>query len=273
MIDFTMNSPNKILVGIGFVFVINYMENIMLYRLLKNCTVLFSVVFVGGCIMAQDLSHRYDAAEFNAQQKSIITISMYRGKDGKQSFGGSIRIVKLDANHMDSEKRKSYMFNVSGDYNVSTAMIEPGAYYIDYVSWAKRSSKFDSGISSNNEISYGAFEVKPGMVAHIGKLEIIDYYYLLFVEDSNKFNELPYRFELKQHYDLQKAKNDFLKNNKPKLSAKMQNVKLYGAGTIVSKSSGGKWIFKKGKSSYVDYMRKISDKLYQEYLAQSKLKN
>lgn len=195
-------------------------------------------VLLSGC-GGNFLSHKYNTAIFNEQHKAVAVLKI--SVPGKYTeIPTSFVLVKLNDNYNDPNKREAYSINANAwfpeNYSDKVAMISPGLYYIDYITWVTISYPYTTthytavpGISKKGIIVYGAFEVKPGDVAYVGNL--------ILKKNGVDFN-------LEKINELEQVKKDLIKNKQNDLSAKIKEIKFYNRGSIVHRNANGSFIIK-----------------------------
>jgi hypothetical protein len=217
------------------------------------CCAFFLFLLVGGC--SRDLSNKY-SKNFNAQHKSVVIMKIsepYKNFFKKEcELEANFRIVRLNDNYNDKSKRESYFFDAGGDkwmvhnswlfeigYDSRLAMINPGVYYIDYLSWNDGPTNYYSsspGISKKGMIVYGAFEVKPGDVGYVGKL---------YIKDRTVY--------LEKISEIEKVKNDLIKSKQTDLVKKVKEIEFYGRGSMVHRDDNGIFILKKVENEFTTH--------------------
>jgi len=201
------------------------------------CT-LFACVFINGCSQKDlTLSHKYSDHGFNKQNKAVVIMKIVQPVKSifniNSEYGAGFRLIKLNDNSFYNSKRESYYMPAYGDsfwgintnYSDRIAMVNPGIYYIDNIRWSDGAFEYFSrsaGLSPKGIVVYGAFEVKPGDVAHVGKLLISSDTIILTKTD-----------------DLNNVKNDLSKANKHDLNQKIKSVEFYGRGSVVKRNDNG----------------------------------
>lgn len=200
----------------------------MLHKIKINFILYICItIFLGGCINVP-LSHQYNSMYFNAKNKAVVIIKIfqhYKTLFNKQDkLMAEFNLVRLDENYNDPDKRTFYKINSETD---QILMLKPGIYFIDYIEWHDglyvHKSKF-TGITKDNTILYGAFEVKPGDVGYIGDLIISD--------DDNAII-------LNRVKELEKTKEYLIKTKYNDLSSMIKEIKFYIKGSKILQDSNG----------------------------------
>lgn len=115
--------------------------------------------------------------------------------------------------------KSSRMLNVFG-YATSVYSVEPGIYYISYAYNDAEGTAYytkSAGLSSDNIVVYGAFEIKPGTVVFLGDIEID------WLQETNSAM-------VKIGGNIANVKNELAAAGHTDLSAKLTQAKFYPAG-------------------------------------------
>ena len=186
-------------------------------------------IFLGGCANVP-LSHKYNIMIFNAKNKAVVVIKIFQHYttlfNQQDKLMVEFNLVRLDDNYNDPDKRTFYKINSENDQIV---MLKPGIYFIDHLEWHDglyvHKSKF-TGITKDNAILYGAFEVKPGDVGYIGDLVIPD-------DNAIILNRVK---------KLAKTKEYLIQNKYNDLSSMIKEIKFYDKGSKIRKNSDGLFV-------------------------------
>lgn len=156
--------------------------------------------------------------------------SSYRKLDLRNTFktAHGHKLKPIIANEYRILKAKRWVLPYT--YAESMYTIEPGIYYISYIS-AERDGQFfytgKPGISAQKTITYGAFDVKPGDVLYLGDIEC-DWRHTHQIKKINIQNNI---VEVKK--DLQAAGLE-------QLSELVHTAQFYKTGTKLALDNQGK---------------------------------
>lgn len=214
--------------------------------LVKKVINIIMFVLMIGC---SNLPSKYNQKIFQEQYKAVVIIDIvtpnlnFFNKYYEQKI--NFLLVKLNDSYNDPNKRETYFINTdsifSGNYNNKLFMINPGIYYIDSMSWKENyygySTMYNTilpGISKTGLVVYGAFEVKPGDIAYVGKLLL----------NINNIKGKNFGFDIEKINDIDQIKKDLVKNKQNELINKIKEVKFYGKGSVVNRSPKGVFTIK-----------------------------
>ncbi len=116
--------------------------------------------------------------------------------------------------------KNNRMLNLYG-YASAIYTLEPGIYYISYAYYDDGSTTYTTkqpGLNSQQQVEYGAFEVKPNSVVYLGDIE--------FDWANVNHNKI-----LKLTDNMQQVKQELLADNQESLIAKLTSAKFYPSGS------------------------------------------
>lgn len=162
------------------------------FKTLKIIMVCVAVSFLTAC--ATGLSSKYNPQEFAKNQKGVVVVRMSQndpGNLGKTDLNLTYHLKKVgDKNHYVITGKNAFFSGISNKHNYSDSiiMLDPGTYYIDYISLNSEEGYNSTTLYSfpapgydtipsdkfNNALAfkYGAFTVNPGEVIYLGHLHL-----------------------------------------------------------------------------------------------------
>ena len=203
-------------------------------------------VMLAACQNKIDERLQYDPAVFKQGKKGIVIVSI--SQERKQRLGSTPESLNFHLTHLETNQdfinattsHDVFSSALHHQYQNCILMLDPGVYGIKKLFLAdKREGNYIvrgwytdnlSKVGDNTFfVKIGAFEVKPGQVLYLGKLEL---------EESGR---LP--FKIINEIDI--AKTDLKEAGKTDLASKIEFGNLYQRGTIIKKS-GNAYIFNDG---------------------------
>jgi hypothetical protein len=142
------------------------------------------------------------------------------------SFDSTPKQQQKAANDYRIMKANRWM--ISNGYSDVIYTIEPGIYYISYVATETGPKVYYSaapGLSSDNVIAYGAFDIKPGDVLYLGDIECR-------WNSSTKIKKLVLR------NNLAAVKRDLINSGYTQIANRITLAKFYTNGTRVKANDG-----------------------------------
>lgn len=116
--------------------------------------------------------------------------------------------------------KNNRMLNLYG-YASAIYTLEPGIYYISYAYYDDGSTTYTTkqpGLNSQQQVEYGAFEIKPNSVVYLGDIEFdwanVDHSKIVKITDN-----------------MQQVKQELLADNQRPLIAKLTPAKFYPSGS------------------------------------------
>ncbi len=200
----------------------------------KLYPIIIAVIFItnlSGCASSIPTLDKYNDAEFQTGSKAVVFIQVSEGNNPEEATPLHYTLSKLQKipnEYSVVSTRTFYFKHTDINYANSMMMLDPGIYYINHVTLLSsfyNNHWFSSPGLHHNTILYGAFEVKAGDVASIGKL-VIPYNMCL---PFNKYN------------DIERVKKDLKKAGYIDLANKVQDHPFYNSGSTYIENQQGKY--------------------------------
>jgi hypothetical protein len=189
---------------------------------LKLFVCIIFCISVSGCTPESGRAPKYQSISFDPKTKAVVIVGTKN-----ITFMDLVRYTGNDAEDIEKYRvvKSNHALNLFG-YTNSIYTVEAGMYYIDYAFYDHENSTYYTkapGITADGEVSYGAFEVKPGEVVYLGDIE-----FNWLKQNSSNTNNI-----VSVTGDLKEVKQEIKASEHRSLAAKLAKGKFLPKGSKI----------------------------------------
>lgn len=194
--------------------------------MIRKSLLVISCILLLGCVSNTRRMPRYCAA-CDLEKNAVVILEI--------SNADSLNLIKFDQNFHDDQRKEYKLRGITklwslplGSYRQVVFVAEPGIYFISKAGYVIANTHYrtqDSGLTSTQEIVYGAFEVKAGDVAYIGDLKF-------------NWHTQDHLIDVVNRYEA--VANDLCASSKYRdLVHKLKPSKFYAPGSVIQVNANG----------------------------------